>query len=146
MGQGSGASPSVWLSNAVVLLAALTALAPAAMSFADPWNDVLMERNADSYVDDTSTGINDALCNEPLHWTEMFTLMQQVAQTWERLLYSSGGALELRKCFWYLMYWEWRDGHPYLVPNVSMLGVIALTQGHVPNYTVIDRLEVWEAQ
>jgi hypothetical protein len=26
-----------------------------------------------------------------------------------------------------------------------MLGMIALTQGHVPNYTVIDWLEVWEA-
>jgi hypothetical protein len=60
-------------------------------------------------VDDTLTGVNDAMCDEPLHWTEMFALMQQVAQTWEHLLYSLGGALELQKCFWYLMYWEWHN-------------------------------------
>jgi hypothetical protein len=47
--------------------------------------------------------------------------------------------------FWYLMYWEWVKGRPSLVPNVAMPGMIALTQGHVPNYTVIDHLEVWEA-
>jgi hypothetical protein len=43
MGQGSGASPSVWLSIVVVLLAALMALALVAMSFTDPWHDVFVE-------------------------------------------------------------------------------------------------------
>jgi hypothetical protein len=85
-------------------------MAPAAMIFADPWCNILVEWNADSYVDDTSTGGNDA--NEPkqLPWIGMIALMQTVAQTWECLLYSSGGALELQKCFWYLMYWEWKKG------------------------------------
>ena len=44
------------------------------------------------------------------------------------------------------MYWEWVKGRPSLVPNAAMPGMIALTQGHIPNYTVIDCLEVWEAQ
>jgi hypothetical protein len=91
--------------------------------------------------------IPHAMCDDPLHWKEMFALMQSVAQIWECLLYSSCGTLELPKCFWYLMYWEWVNGQPSLVPNVAMLGVIALTQGHVvPKYTVIDQLEVWEAR
>jgi hypothetical protein len=54
--------------------------------------------------------------------------------------------MELPKCFWYLMYWEWVKGRPSLIPNVAMPGMIALTQGHVPIYTVIDNLEVWEAR
>jgi hypothetical protein len=29
--------------------------------------------------------------------------------------------------------------------KIECPGVIALTSGHVPNYTVIPRLEVWEA-
>jgi hypothetical protein len=33
-----------------------------------------------------------------------------------------------------------------MVPNISCLGIIALTSGNVPNYTVITRLEVWEAR
>jgi hypothetical protein len=145
--QGSGSSPSIWLSIVVVLLSALTAMAPGAMCFAEPWRDLQSERNADSSVDDTSTRVNNAMCDDPLHWKEMFALMQSVAQIWECLLYSSGGTLELPKCFWYLMYWEWVNGQPSLVPNVAMLGVIALTQGHVvPKYTVIDQLEVWEAR
>jgi hypothetical protein len=43
------------------------------------------------------------------------------------------------------MYWEGVKGRPSLIPNVAMPRMIALTQGHVPNYTVIDHLEVWEA-
>jgi hypothetical protein len=46
-GQGSGASPAVWLSIVVCVLTALTALAPIAMSFAVPWIDILEERNVD---------------------------------------------------------------------------------------------------
>lgn len=81
-----------------------------------------------SYVDDTLTGVNDAMHDDPLHWMEMLALMQLVlAQIWEHLLYSSGGALELPKYLWYLMYWEWVNGWPRLVPNVTMPGAIALT-------------------
>jgi hypothetical protein len=32
-----------------------------------------------------------------------------------------------------------------MMPNASTPGVIALTQGDVPNYTVIKQLEVWQA-
>jgi hypothetical protein len=145
-GHGSGSSPSIGLSIVAVLLSALRAMAPGAMCFDDPWRDLQSERNADSSVDDTSTRVNDAMYNDPLHWKEMFALMQLVAQIWERLLYSSGGTLKLPKYFWYLMYWEWVNGQPSFVPNVAMLGVIALMQDHVPNYTVIDQLEVWEAR
>jgi hypothetical protein len=59
-GQGSGASPAVWLSIIVCMLTALTALAPITMSFADPWGDIFEERNADSFVDNMSNGCNDA--------------------------------------------------------------------------------------
>jgi hypothetical protein len=61
------------------------------MYFADFWQDLQSEQNANSCIDDTSTGVNDAIHDEPLHWTEMFAPMQSVAQIWERLLYSLGG-------------------------------------------------------
>jgi hypothetical protein len=43
-GQGSGASPAIWLSIVVCMLTALTTLAPIAMSFADPWGDIFKEK------------------------------------------------------------------------------------------------------
>jgi hypothetical protein len=58
-------------------------MAPAAMYFADPWWDLQSKQNADSYIDDTSTRVNDVIHDELLHWTEMFALMQSVAQIWE---------------------------------------------------------------
>ena len=94
---------SVWLSIVVCLLAALTALAPLAMTFADPWGDIFEERNADSFVDDTSNGCNDAHLEMAMPFAELIAHGQACAQIWEQILYSSGGALELKKCFWYLV-------------------------------------------
>jgi hypothetical protein len=109
-GQGSGASPAIWLSIVMCMLTVLTALAPMAMSFADPWGDIFEERNADSFVDDTSNGCNDAHLEMAMPFADLIVHGQACAQIWERILYSSGGALELRKCFWYLIYWQWLNG------------------------------------
>jgi hypothetical protein len=70
-GQGSGASPSIWLSLVIVLLNSLMILALLAMSFADPWEDIFEECNADSFVDDTSNGCNDGLQEEAMPYTEL---------------------------------------------------------------------------
>jgi hypothetical protein len=138
-GQGSGASPSVWLSLVVILLTALTVLAPLAMSFVDPWEDIHEEQNADSFVDDTSYGCNDAHLEEPMPYAELIAMAQASAQIWERILFSSGGALELKRCFWYLIYWQWVNGHLQMTTVIGCPGIIALTGGTVPNYTVIPR-------
>jgi hypothetical protein len=145
-GQGSGASPSVWLSLVVILLTALMVLAPLAMSFVYPWENIHEEQNADSFVDDTLNGCNDAHLDEPMPYAELIAMAQAGAQTWERLLCSLGGALELKKSFWYLIYWQWVNSHLQMAMNLSCPGNIALTSGNVPNYQVIPRLEVWEAQ
>jgi hypothetical protein len=42
-------------------------------------------------------------------------------------------------------YWEWVNGRLQMMPNLSTPGIIALTQGQVLNYTIIKRLEVWQA-
>jgi hypothetical protein len=39
-GQGSGASPSIWLTLVICLLCPLSALATIAMTFCDPWQDL----------------------------------------------------------------------------------------------------------
>jgi hypothetical protein len=74
-----------------------------------------------------------------LHWLHTD---KQVPRFWEWILFSSGGALELKKCFWYLVYWQWVYGHPQMAPNNSCPGIIALTSGNIPNYTVIPRFKV----
>jgi hypothetical protein len=135
----------VWLSLVIVLLKSLTILAPLAMLFVDPWEDIFEEQNADSFVDDTSNGCNDGHQEEAMPYKEMIAKAQVMAQIWECILYSSGGALELRKCFWYLVYWTWENGRPQMMTMIECPGIISLTSGNIPNYTGIPRLEVWEA-
>jgi hypothetical protein len=81
-----------------------------------------------------------------MSYAELIAMAQASAQIWEQILFSLGSALELKKCFWYLIYWQWVNGHPQMTSDIDCPGIIALTCGSVPNYTVIPRLEVWEAR
>jgi hypothetical protein len=45
-----------------------------------------------------------------------------------------------------MVYWQWVNGHPQMAPTISCPGIIALMSAKIPNYTVIPRLEVWEAR
>jgi hypothetical protein len=126
-GQGSGASPLVWLSLVVVLLTTFTILALLSMSFADPWGNIFKERNANSFVDDTSNRCDDVHLETAMPFEELIAHGQACPQIWEQILYSSGGVLELKKCFRYMVYWQWVNGHPQMAPTIYCPGIIALT-------------------
>ena len=64
-GQGSGASPAVWLSISTVLLSSLSKLTPRGMIFSDPSRLTQLERFSDAFVDDNQNGLNDAGLEEP---------------------------------------------------------------------------------
>lgn len=111
-GQGSGASPAVWLSLVVILLHTLDRLIPERMSFSTPNGKIQHERLTDAYVDDTSLGFTDH--QSALNYEELINRLQSVAQTWSDLLELSGGTLNFSKCSWYVIYWEWDKGRPRL--------------------------------
>jgi len=61
IGQGSGASPSVWLSLRIVLLIAYGNQArKGMMEFQDPTNTIESSRVGDAFVDDMTIGFNTA--------------------------------------------------------------------------------------
>ncbi|KAI2489451.1 hypothetical protein MHU86_25142 [Fragilaria crotonensis] len=109
-GQGSGASPAVWLSMVVLLLHTLDHLIPHRTKFSSPEGALTHSRLTDAFVDDTTLGIND--WDTPMQYEEMIQHLQTAAQTWEHLLSLSGGTLNLKKCNWYMIYWEWHNGRP----------------------------------
>lgn len=145
-GQGSGGSPSAWLQLCTTALRALSKLSEGSMKYTDPWSEIINERNADGYVDDCSNGVSDAQYDEPLPLDELLRLAQQTAQTWERILFTIGQSLNLSKCFWQLIYWKWHDGRPVMSPIAGSPGLIALTKGKVPNYSVIQRHDYFVAK
>jgi hypothetical protein len=55
----------------VCLLSALSVIATVAMAFADPWQDIFDERNADAFVDDSANGVSDAHQEDPMSLPEI---------------------------------------------------------------------------
>jgi hypothetical protein len=136
--QGSGASPAIWLAISSVLLAALEQKSPG-ITFRSPDGSVADSRAADAFVDDT-----DLYISVDIPFPDLAQRAQTAAQHWEQLLYTSGGALNLTKCFWYGVTWEWINGFPRMQPNSQAPATIQLTNGHNTTLHTIIRKECWE--
>eukprot|EP00957_Ditylum_brightwellii_P124842 9516315-Ditylum_brightwellii.AAC.1 len=55
--------------------------------------------------------------------------MKNVAQTWENLLFGSGGKFSQDKTFWYLLWWIWDQGRPTLARAVRVPADLEITIG-----------------
>jgi hypothetical protein len=127
-GQGSGASPAVWLSLVVILLQTMDRLIPDRMNFtpisgARPHSP----RLSDAFVDDTSMGFTSTDENTTVN--DLIEKLEHIAQTWEHLLFLSGGKLNLSKCSWFVIKWEWEKGRPVIRPITSSDRELQLHQG-----------------
>lgn len=102
--QGAGHSGALWALTSSVMLDQMETEASAVFHSPFP-NTESCRRNGEAFVDDASL------------WTAcmgifFITLVQTMcntAQRWERLLYATGGALNLMKCFWYGVQWHFTD-------------------------------------
>ena len=57
--------------------------------------------------------------------------MESIAQDFERKLFSTGGRLNLRKCFWYLISWRWNpDGTSTMATIDQSPAELRMTQGY----------------
>jgi hypothetical protein len=94
-------------------------------------------------VDDTSLGFTHPGF---LTLETIIAKLNHIAQTWEKLLFYSGGALNLLKCSWYTMYWDWEKGRPTLRPIDSADPHLHLnTQGETNDPTPIKRIPLNKA-
>ena len=96
-GQGSGASPAVWPSLIVLLLHSFDRLIPQSKDFVPISGARPHSRSSDAFVDDTSVGFF-TLIDDDIEYSTLILQLQEAAQTWERLLFLSGGKLNLSKC------------------------------------------------
>jgi len=86
----------------------------------------------DAYVDDTSLlkTSNSPATNDNAPIGTITREMEAIAQNFERKLFSTGGALNLKKCFWYLISWRWEaDGTATMATTTQTPEEIKLTQG-----------------
>ena len=128
-GQGSGGSPSLWLFMWVALAAALQTIM-VGMTFHSPDGTHKLGRNQDAFVDNTTGGINDTKDIEPSTLADLAQRLHKLAQHWEKLLFASGGRLELNICFYYIICWKWTNGIAFMITNAKLATNIALTCGN----------------
>jgi hypothetical protein len=96
-------------------------------------------------VDDTTR----YLCNQPV-WLDhppsqykLFNSLKTDAQIWERLLWSSGGLLKIKKCKYYLVQWQFcASGQARMVTAAEAnLPPFRLTEGNSDNHVIVDQLD-----
>ena len=142
-GQGSGASPAIWLSLVTVLLNAFDTLAKEynlqGLEFTDPWKEISTKWHVGAFVDDTNQATLDL--THLLTPDELIEQLRTAGQLWEHLLHISGGALNLSKCSWSMQYWEWRNGRPRLQPISTYDSPLLMTSGNSFDANIIKRIE-----
>ena len=107
IGQGSGGSPAIWLIYVVSLLNAFRKFTPGIRILSPYSARMALLITAVFFVDDGMPGVNDAMEATATGLELLLKQAEEAAQSWdERLLFVSGGALELTKCFVYIMYWD----------------------------------------
>jgi hypothetical protein len=138
-GQGSGASPAIWLGVVVILLNALDRISHEdnipGLIFSDPWNDITERWRVGAFVDDTNQGVMDP---DGLETQEgLVEYLCQAGQTWEKLPHISGGCLNLAKCSWTLQYWQWIHGRLQLQTVAPYDSSLIMTSGDSPDQHII---------
>ena len=100
-GQGSCASPTLWLVISTILMRCLDTGAPGMGMYSIEKIGKILRSVIDGFVDDTSL-----FTNLPFHQSNMHDAihnLESATQTWAQLLEASGGKLELAKCFYYVL-------------------------------------------
>ena len=116
-GQGSGNSPSIWLFISSTLFDVHNSLAQGA-TFISPDGKLSVRYSMIGFVDDSTGNCNDFQPHTEASLDDMLRMMAQDAQIWSNLLFCSGGKLELPKCSFHVLRFQFRpNGQP--VPAID---------------------------
>jgi hypothetical protein len=119
-GQGSCASPSVWLQICSILFDCHNQRSYRA-NYCSPDGYITFKTSMTGFVDDTKGQTKDLTSKEPLPLQQLVSCMQADAQLWGDLLHVSSGTLEISKCNYYVMRWRFKpSGCPTLKTNINM--------------------------
>jgi hypothetical protein len=125
--QGAGHSGALWAITSSIMFD-LMEHTPGA-TFHSPLQQRSIRRTGEAFVDDTTLW----LLRMGLFLAAATIMMQETAQRWERLLFATGGALNLAKCFWYGIEWRFTPtGEAKMIPDTDG-PTISLTAGATPD-------------
>lgn len=116
-GQGSGNSPSIWLFLSSTIFDVHKSLAYGA-KYISPDGKHQVTMSMVGFVDDSTGILNDFQPQSESSIPELCRRMQHDAQLWNNLLFCTGGKLELTKCSFHVLSFEFRpNGAP--IPSIA---------------------------
>ena len=139
IGQRSCASPSIWVAVLDPIIWSLTSK-HICFHINTPIQATI-DQIGDAYIYDTSflttsEGVTTISQAPVLKWTAH---MEQVAQDFARKLFCTGGRLNLKKCFWYLISWRWEeDGTASMATKSKYPRQVKMFQG----YNCLEKTEI----
>jgi hypothetical protein len=114
-GQGSTNSPIIWSMISSKLFDLHESKAHGA-SFCTPDRQLQVQKSISGFVDDSNCQTNDFDATPQPDPDELVYLATMDAEIWSTELYDSGGLLELLKCSYHYIYFQFRsNGKPYMV-------------------------------
>jgi hypothetical protein len=115
--------------------------------------EVKLNSSGEAFVDDSNLASPSSMSSNPhevsaadqrVHTASAVENLQVLALRWERALFSTGGAINFSKSFWFVFHWNWKGGIPYL-ENPPQSAQLRLTEGsnlnrpvNVPQKSVHD--------
>ena len=152
VGQGAKWSAIMWSQISPILLWLLKKKS-GGLTFQDPLRRKSIRRSADGFVDDVTAWINcfqqitedpHATNNESL--SDLVKNMEKAAQYWEQLLDATGGKLELPKCFYYIIRWNFNaEGEARLSTKEEVPYEIKLTESQSGEICTIEQKDCHDA-
>jgi hypothetical protein len=117
-GQGSTTGPTLWQLIFIIIVTCM-GQSPPMLYLCSATGQDNMSNLGEAFIDDSNLGSTSSISSQPhettpvdhcLHANSAMANLHIVAQCWERLLFSTGGAISLTKSFWFLFHWKWKNG------------------------------------
>ena len=124
-----------------------------ALLFVSACGTWVASRVGDAFVDDSHLGVTSSHIDDPalslednirLHELQVVNDLGTLAQHYERLLWSTGGALNIGKCSWNLISWRWKNGRASLATSSQARAELRLTAGASSRRETVPRLQPYE--
>jgi hypothetical protein len=104
--------PFLWI-LCFIVIAELIQSQPS-ISLQNPPGTIKLHNQGGAFVDDSYLAACSSDPSSPAQ--SAIANLTSLGQTWERGLFTTGGAINLQKSFWVLMSWRWQKGSALLLP------------------------------
>ena len=148
-GQGSVISCLLWALISTITCSIMTTIS-AGLHFESAWRLVMHKQQGDSFVDDaafgTTTKVSPPVNTTPAAYQSLkvqdaLTRIQMIGQGYKQSLWTTSGALNMLKCLFNIITWDWKDSKARMVTSQTTPGSLELTSSETSTSVAIRCLE-----